>query len=184
MRIILLCFTLLGFVLFSVNPVRAATTPTDPVSKPVTVMLEKIANLKLKDFKKFTGRKLTLKESIGFILLKRQIKRNPEQVSRYFLKQVVKKAGKNADNSSKGQTAFIFGLVGAGLLILGLFVPYIILAALAAAILAIVLGYIAKKENPGDKKAGAATLLGWITIGLFLAILLIAVIALASSDWW
>jgi hypothetical protein len=184
MRKSLLYFILLGIVLFSVTPLQAATTPTDPPTKPVTVMLEKIANLKLKDLRKFTGRKLTLKESIGFLLLKRQIKRNPEQVSQYFMKQVVKKSRKDAENGSKGQTAFIFGLVGAGLLILGLFVPYIIIAALAAAILAIVLGYIAKKENPGDKKAGAATLLGWITIGMFLAILIIAVIALSSSDWW
>lgn len=183
MRKTLLFFIFFGFVQFGPSSVQAATTPTDPVAKPVTEMLEKIANLKLKDLRKITGRKLTLKESIGFLLLKRQIKRNPDQVSRYFMKQVVRK-GKDAEGGSKGQTAFIFGLVGAGLLILGFFVPYIIIAAIAAAILAIVLGYIAKKENPGDKKAGAATLLGWITIGLFLAILIVAVIALSSSDWW
>ncbi len=144
-------------------PVNSATIPSS-TSKiiPVGDIYKKIASLKIKDIQKLTGRKLTIKEKISFLILKHKLKQQAD------------------DKKSKGQTAFIFGIVGLGLLLVGLFVPYVILGALVSAILAIVVGSVAKKQDPSDKKAHAGKLLGWITLGL-IAFLLILVVALFAS---
>jgi hypothetical protein len=68
------------------------------------------------------------------------------------------------------------------MLILGLFIPYVILGALVAAILAIVLGSVARNQDPSNKKAYAAVLLGWITLGAIGLLLILILIAL--SAWY
>lgn len=131
-------------------------TPTNQISK---YQFPQLNTLKVKDIEKKIGRKLTIKESIGFFILK---------------------TSKNAEKSKSGNTALIFGIVGAALLLIGLFVPYVIIGALPAAIVAVVMGSVAKKRDPDDKKARAATLLGWITLG-GIALLLILVVAFIAA---
>ena len=71
----------------------------------------------------------------------------------------------------------IFGILSLALL----FVPVIGgLAALISAILALVLGYSARRKNPEDRKAKTAILLGWLSIGLFVLALIIVIGILAS----
>lgn len=134
------------------------------VSTTVTIPAEthkEFTSLKVRDLEKFIGRKLTTKERISFLVLKHN-------------------ATKKAKGSNKGSTALAFGISGAALLILGLFVPYVILGALAAAIVAVVLGSVAKKQDPSDSKARAAALLGWITLGAIALLVIVAAIAVAT----
>jgi hypothetical protein len=148
---------------------NAATIPATAESNvtPPNDAYSKITSLKLKDVKKLLGRKLTIKEKIGFIVLKHKLKHPP----------------KHKDSENKGATSQIFGIVGIALFVIGLFVPYVILASLIAAIIAVVTGSVAKRQNPDDRKAHAGKLLGWITLGLITLLLLLAVALIASFSW-
>jgi hypothetical protein len=139
-----------------------ATTPPVCSSIEPKTSTEKLSSLKVREVQRALGRKLTLKEKLSLFILKH--------------------AGKKA-SSKKGNTAMIFGIIGLGLLVLGLFVPYIILGAIVAAIIAVVLGSVARKTDPSDKKAMAGLLLGWITLGLAVLFLLLAFIYFASGAW-
>lgn len=149
------------------NPVNLAAIipPSDYLIKPEQSSFKKISSLKIKDIQKLAGRKLTLKEKIAFIILKKKLRHNPNE-------------------KEQGQTAFVIGIVGLALLIIGLFVPYLIIGALIASIIAIVMGSLAKKKNPSDAKAKAAMLMGWITLGLLAFLLLLAAIVLASWSFY
>ena len=152
------------FSLFSiVTPVSSAVISSS-ASKviPDGYIYKKITTLKIKDIQKIAGRKLTLKEKIGFIILKHKIKRQSK------------------NNQKQGETALMFGIAGLGLFIIGLFVPVLLLGSLIAAIVAVVTGSVAK--DPSNRKARAGKLLGWITLGLLALLLILAVILLAS--WW
>jgi hypothetical protein len=145
-----------AFSFTATNPDKVGTTlPPGPLYSLVTT-------LKVKDLQKLIGRKLTLKERIGLVVLKSKLKK------------------KKADNSKMGQTAFIIGIAAVGLLIIGLFVPYVMLASLVASIFAIVFGTSAYKKNNNDRKALAGKLMGWITLGLVVIIFALAVAAIAS----
>jgi predicted membrane protein len=110
------------------------------------------------------GRKLTLKEKITLLILKKKLK-------------------KQADESKQGQTAFVLGIISIALLIAGLFLPYVILGALIAAIIAIVMGNMAKKKDPSDMKAKMGALMGWITLGGIALILILVAAIIASWSW-
>ena len=134
-----------------------------PVNAPVDhskEALQKLASLKVKEIQKLIGRKLTLKERVSLWILKHTPAKPAE--------------------SKKGNTALIFGIVGMGLLLIGLFVPFVVLGAIPAAIVAIILGSNAKKLDASDGKARAAVLLGWITLGAIALLLILAAIVLAS----
>jgi hypothetical protein len=146
------------FVPETVQPLISTTPPTQP--------LRIIASLKIKDIQKLTGRKLTLKEKIAVLLLKRKIRQHAN------------------DDTQPGKTALIIAIVGLGLLLLGLLVPYLIFGSLVAAIIAIVLGSSAKKVNPSDTKAHSAVLIGWITLGLIALLLLLVALIIASWAWY
>jgi len=151
-------------MLFLMPVTKASTIPaTRPEPDPVPLLYKKMLSLKARDIEKLTGEKLTIKEKIGLWVLKKKIKRHTKE------------------NKDQGQAALVFGIAGAVLLVLGLFVPYVILGSLVAAILAIVLGSVARKKDPSDKKAFAGKLLGWLTLGL-IALLILAV-AIAISGW-
>lgn len=158
---------MLCFFCFIVCPARSSTTPISPIS-PVKktysddVLLKKISSLKVKDLEKLAGRKFTLKEKIALLILKKKLKHQDDA------------------NSSQGKTALTVGIVGAGLLIIGLFVPYVILGSLVAAIVAIVMGSSAAKKDQNDRKAHSAKLLGWITLGLIAFLILLAAVVIAS----
>jgi hypothetical protein len=158
---VLFIFIIFGFtVLPSTLYSATITQPADPTINPPKIAYEKLASLKIKDVQKIIGRKLTFKEKISFLVLKHTSKKEAQ--------------------SKKGNTALIFGIVAVGLLLIGLFVPFVILGAIAGAIVAIVLGSSAKKQDPSDGKAQAAVLLGWITLGATALLLIIAAIVVAS----
>lgn len=162
-------FTRLTLLLGLITFCQPAFTATEPVHKeepiPIEIVLKKIKSLKVKDIQRITGRKLTLKEKIGFGLLKHTLKKKPKE------------------NSKKGETALVFGIVALGTLILGFFVPYVILVSLVSSILAIVIGSVAKKQDPADRKAHAGKLLGWLTLGLIGLLIIAVAIALSGFEW-
>lgn len=155
-----------SFLFISPAPAGASTIPaTHSAMIPPGAFYKKIASLKVKDLQKMLGRKLTLKEKVSFFILKQKVRH------------------KAKESNSDGQSAFIVGLVALGLLVIGLFVPYVIVGSLVAAILAIVMGSMTKKKNPDDPKAKAGQLLGWITLGLIALLLIIAAIIISSWTW-
>jgi hypothetical protein len=161
-----ICFTFI-ISLFLAFPfvLHAAVMPPTNVKVHPPEANQKIISLKIKDVQKLLGRKLTFKEKISFVVLKHALK-------------------KRAAESKQGQTALGFGIAAVVMLILGLFIPYVIIGALIAAILAVVLGSVAKKQDPSDRKAYAATLLGWITLGGIALLILLAIAILASWGWY
>ena len=146
-------------------PAFSATAPADGVNVtliPPGAVYKKLISMKPRDIQKMTGKKMSLKEKVAFGILKVKLKKQYN------------------NKSSQGQTALIFGIAGLALFVVGLFVPYVILGALIAAIVAIVVGSSAKKKNPDDTKAHAGKLLGWITLGLIALLLVLAAIVAAA----
>ncbi len=158
---ILSIFIICGFIALP-STLRSATLPQpgNTTIFPPEEVYKKLTSLKIKDVQKFIGRKLTFKEKISFLILKHT-------------------SGKEVQNK-KGNTALIFALVGVGLFIIGLFVPFVILGSIAGAIVAIILGSNAKKQDPSDNKARAAVILGWITLGATALLLILAAIVVAT----
>jgi hypothetical protein len=146
------------------KPVSLTTVPGFPAIASPGSSPKEIKSLKVKDIQKIIGRKLTLKEKIVFLLLKKKLKYQEGE-------------------TKQGQTAFIIAIFGLIFLIAGLFLPYFLLGALAASIIAIVMGTMAKKKDSSDTKAKAATLMGWITLGGLAFLLLLVAIIIASWSW-
>lgn len=170
-------------LIYFICPAHAATTPSVHTTDPVPPIMSKLASLSLREAQQVAGRKFTLKEKIGFWMLKKEIKKGQTKgfSKTIFSKIVTKKAAKADQPGSKGQAALVFGIAAIVILILGFFIPYIVLVSPIAAILAIVLGTIAKKKDPDDTKGKIGKLLGWISLGLFVA--LIIAVAIALSGW-
>lgn len=145
-----------------------ATTIIPPDTKIILPgnTINKIVSLKIGDVQKMIGRKLTLKEKISFLILRHQLKHKADS--------------KNVQS----KLALIFGILAAALLVGGLFIPALFVGSLVGSIVAIVLGTIARKENSSDKKALAAILLGWITLGLLTLLVLVIIIILANWSWY
>ncbi|MBE2229232.1 MAG: hypothetical protein IAE96_01155 [Chitinophagaceae bacterium] len=165
MRTPLLYFSFL-LIFFSVPAAGYALSTPEPANRmDVQTLYRKIASMKMKDFKKLRGGKLTLKEKIGFLVMKQKAKRALRE-------------------KSEGQAAFVMGLVALGLLALGFFVPYVIIGSLVASILAIVMGSMALKSNPDDRKARGGRMMGWITLGLIALLMIAAAIIIAGWSWY
>lgn len=188
---------LLAFICLSFTSLSSHSMTTPSAITPVEILYEKIASMKVKDIQILIGRKLTIKERIGFWLLQQKIKHEQKKglgpVTFLQLKQKIEnglnkegplKKKKRHAEASQGQTAFVIAIAAAALLVIGLFVPYVILGALVASIFAIVMGSVAYKQNRSDKKAHAAKLLGWITLGLIAFLFLLAVIVVATWAWY
>src|SRR5437773_4065417 len=142
---------IIPYLLFS------STVISEPTSAPSTTISSNkgqinIASLKIKDIEKTLGKKLSFKQKLAVFLVRPKLKRGVKE------------------NGQPGNLALIFGILAVTTFMLGLFVPPLLLASLATAIVAVVLGSSAKKKNPSDRKARAAALLGWITLGLIVAL--------------
>ncbi len=175
------------------NPAATAVIvpPASAAIIPVKSVYERLASLRVKELQKMIGRRLTLKEKIGFWLVKKnirsQLKKGVLNPSPFPLLQKVKlkkDPARAGETNSPGQTAFVFGLLAIGLLLVGLFVPYVIFGSLVSAILAIAIGTSAYKKDSSDSKAHMAKLIGWITLGVILAFIIAAAIIIASWSWW
>lgn len=163
MKNLLILLMFAGIFLNTKVPAFAATSiSTDIIKKPLDGGYKNIATMKLKEFQGLLGRKLTFKEKVGFFVLKHKMKHQQK------------------DADKQGQTAYILGLVGLGLFVAGLFVPYVILGSLVAAILAIVTGSMARKKDGDNRKANAGKLLGWITLGLIVLVYIVALLWITS----
>lgn len=139
-----------------------AFSATAPLATPgAPTLYARLLSLKVKDVQRITGHKLSLKEKIGFGIMKHRLK-------------------KSGEGSSKGQSALLFGIAALALLVAGLFIPYVILGSVVCSIVAIVLGTVAKKQDPDDRKAAAGKLLGWLTLGVTLVLFTLAALVIAS----
>jgi hypothetical protein len=143
---VLSVFIICGFM--ALPSTVLSTTLPEPRSTtiyPAEDVYKKPASLMIKEVQKLIGRKLTLKEKISFLVLKHTY-RKPAQ-------------------TKKGNTAFIFGLVGLGLLMIGLFVSICNSRFDCRSYCRYYFRIKRKRLNPSDGKARAAVLMGWITIG-------------------
>ena len=147
-----------------VLPPKSLEITIDPPK--TTIPLDKIASMKTKEAEKILGRKMTLKEKISF------------KITQYKIKKALK--AKEKGKASKGQTAFILSLISLCIL----FIPYLAIASIPLAIVGIVMGAQAKKENPNDKKANTAIILGIITLGLIVLGIILILAFLASWSAW
>lgn len=170
-KCILSFLVLVIFSSFTVKP-AAVVLPANSLESAIrpgvniTLSLEELASMKIKEVEKIVGRKLSLKEKIVF------------KIAQHRIKKALKGQG-NAP-PSKGQTAFIISLIGLCLLI----VPYAGIASLPLAIVGLVLGANAKKENPDDRKAQTAIILSIVTLGLIVLAILFVIAILASGGFW
>jgi hypothetical protein len=145
-------------------------SPKGPIKYPVAnqfIPYELISTLKIKEAEKLLGRKMKLKEKLAFRVFQWKIKKgyNPDK-------------GNAIDG--RGKTAMILGIVA----VAALFIPYVSIASIPCAILAIIFGNQAKKINPNDGQAKAGVVLGWVAIGLLILALILVVAILASSGFW
>ena len=127
-----------------------------------------ISTMRVKDVQKLLGRKLKLKEKIAF------------KVFQWKVKKGWIPGKKNPAKGNKGRTAMIFGII----VLVALFIPYVSIIALPAAILALVFGYDARRDDPSDRHARTALILGWITIAVFIIALVLLVAILSSGGFW
>ena len=153
---------ILSFIILFFNIALSASAATVPLvagpEKSQYPVYRNIATMKLRDFQKLIGRKLTIKEKIAFFILKYKT---------------------HNDANTDGKASFVLGFLGLILLIAGFFTPALFLGALLASILAIVIGSTARKKDGNNREARMGKMLGWITLGALslLAVLLIIVIA-------
>ena len=156
---------ILSFIILFFNIALSASAATVPLvagpEKSQYPVYRNIATMKLRDFQKLIGRKLTIKEKIAFFILK------------------YKTRHQHNDANTDGKASFVLGFLGLILLIAGFFTPALFLGALLASILAIVIGSTARKKDGNNREARMGKMLGWITLGALslLAVLLIIVIA-------
>lgn len=122
-----------------------------------------LKNLKVKMIEKITGRKMTLGQKISFWVMKKKLKKVSEEES-FTPKQ-----------KQQANLSLILGLASIGLL----FVPYLGLLAIPAAILAIIFGAKSIKGNSNTK--GIIGLVAGVTT---LLLLIIAIIIVTSSPWF
>lgn len=183
MRKTLLILIALAGPLFFTQAIQAATTPA--IVHPTPPVVNKLATLTLKEAQQLAGRKFTLKEKLGFWFLKKQAQRAQKKGLEKTLlyKALHPKKSRAGDEGSQANASMTFGIAAMVLLILGLFIPYVIFVSPIAAIFAIVLGTIGQKKDAKDSRAKLGKLFGWISLGLFVLILIIALIALASWSW-
>ena len=91
----------------------------------------------------------------------------------------------NSKADNLANTSVVSGIAAAGFMVLGFFVPFVILASIPAAIIAMITGGAALRKgtkNIGKAKTGKALGLG-VLIG-FAVLIIAAAIILSNSDWW
>jgi hypothetical protein len=135
-------------------------------SSPFAGSLTYLLNLKPREIEKFTGKKPSLKEKIAFAFIKHKMKKH----AAHHPGEII---------SNDGKTAFILGLIGA----IALFIPFLDLASIPLAILAISIGNKAKRANPHDKKARAGVTLGIATLAVLIVIGLAVAVVLTVGQF-
>jgi hypothetical protein len=154
-----------------VKTTAAATTVTPPPAPSHKISLLSFLSMKPNDFEKLTGKHLPLKEKIVF------------KLAQWKLKHMLHKQGKKKGKGDKAETALTLSIIALSCLVIGLFLPFIFIASLPLAIIALVTAYNVKKKDPANKKAATAITLGWVTIGLLALLVILIIIILASFSF-
>ncbi|MEO6612184.1 MAG: DUF4190 domain-containing protein [Chitinophagaceae bacterium] len=163
-------FVLILFVFFCYGA-KSASTPMvvahlPSLTKPVDP-LSYFSSLSIKEVQKIAGRKLKFKEKIAVKVLQWKIKKGFTRLP------------KEGTKDNRGNTAMILGIVALACL----FIPYVVIASIPCAILAIIFGNQARKADPKDGKAKAGVIMGWVTLGLILLALILVIVLLASWSY-
>jgi len=160
--VLIVCFRAESTIVPLANPSPSQLSTVSP-----TPALLNLSTAKAKDIEKLLGRKLKLKEKLAIKVFQWKYKKG-------LTIKKVENPGK------KGKTAMILGIIG----IAALFIPYLTIAAIPCAILAIVFGSKAKKADPSDGQAKAGVILGIVTLGIVALALILVIAILASGGWW
>ncbi len=123
-----------------------------------------ISNLGIREFERLSLLQLCLKGKIGYKILQHKLKKE----------QGPGKEIKKDRKRNKGDLALILGILGLGVL----FISVIYYLSIPLAVMAIVMGNQASKENPKSRKGKTASILGWTTIGLLTVIIALALLLL------
>ena len=162
---------IISILIFIFQPSHAIIKPFNSFSNSPAITISPsipdISTLKVKEVEKLLNRKLKLKEKIALKILQWKLK-----------KEIKSKKGES--KSDLGKTSMILGIIGIGVLL----IPYLAIASIPCAILAIVFGNNARKVNRDDRKAKTGVILGWITIGLIILALALIVAILATWSGW
>ena len=156
------------------SPSISITPDKNPETITLSVeMVSYISKLKIKDVEKLLGRKLKLKEKVGFKIYQWKIKKELSS----------KKVDGEKD---KGKTAMMLGFFAAGALLLSPILFFSWMAAIPLAIIAIIMGNKVLKDDKNDKNAKTGVILGWVTLGLMVigTIVIIAILAAIFSGGW
>lgn len=168
MRILIIILICLAGISFSAEarPSSVVVTSNAVVKDPLPAKSKYFANIlsmKVKEVEKLIGRKLSLKEKISF------------KLSQWKLKKFMTGNEPTEHQKKQANWSMILGITS----IVLLFIPYLALLALPAAVAAIILGIVSLKGNSNTKGIiGLAT--GGTTILLFI-IALVVIAAFLSS---
>jgi hypothetical protein len=156
------------FVLVSPGHVMAATVPSvsaTPASQvneePKTKTLPSLATMKVKEFEKLAGQKLTLKEKIAFKIFQSKLKKENRKAEK-------------GEYSKRSKLAFILGILSIATL------PLIPLSVLLS-VITIILASKSIKANDMDKKAKTALTLAVLSLGIIVVGLLIYAIFVSDG---
>ena len=127
----------------------AITKSENPEMNPTASLV----TMKMKDFEKLTGKKLTLKEKIAFKILQSKLKKKTRNVEK-------------GQYSKRSKTAFILSILSLATII-------IIPLSIILAVISIILASKSLKENNEDKKARTAMGLSILALGIIVVGLLI-----------
>ncbi len=122
-----------------------------------------LKNLNVKMVEKITGKKMTLGQKISFLMMKKKLKKLSDEES-FTPKQ-----------KQQATMSLILGLASIGLL----FIPYLGIVAIPAAILAVIFGAKSIKGNSNTKG-----IIGLVAGATTLILLIIAIIVITSSPWF
>jgi len=163
--ILILFFTFTGTMFFSEAFSSSIISPAGNDNKIVYSSFPNIPDLKIKDLEKITGKKLSLKQKIEL---------------KFTVGKKLFKRGLHKGETDKGQLALILSIIGLGALI----IPYVALISLPCAIAALIIGYSARRQDPNNKKAKTAIILGWTTIAIFVFALILVIAILTTFAWY
>lgn len=104
---------------------------------------------------------------------------------KFAIKRVLNEEGDLTKANKQASTSLSFGIVAVSLLLLGLFLPYIMLGAIPAGIVALTTGGTALKEGTTERsKARTGRALGIATLATVGAIFLLALLLIAAFSGW
>ncbi len=156
----------IGLQTFSFSPGNIERTNTSYIlpNNLDAMTLQNFLKLTPKRYQELTGRKMTLKEKIAFIIFKAKLKRQlPDD------KSAPHKTDIGLLSLIFGGSAFVLALI-----------PYLGIVSIPLALAAIVLGIIGLGRKKGDTKS----IIGLVLGSLFILLIAVVLAAFFSSGWY